>query len=196
MNAALAEKASKASVEALTTTVNGLLDKDTIVRDKPQSGSNYTNGLPNIAVAEIKPNCDYLIADDEGKYFYRRYINNQWELISGAGESGSGTSSGLIVNSLPNAADADENTDYFVGTQSGGYIHYRFIKDNNNVLKPAIISNYANHDNIKTYNIRVGKENSNDGEVNYLYLYDFDYGESNEVDDDTNYDNLHLVNKV
>ena len=131
VTSALAEKASSSSVSELSTTVNGLLDKDTIVIDKPVSGSNYTNDEPNIPSANIKPNCDYLIQADDNKYYYWRYINNSWELISSAGNGGGGTgsSSGEFAASLSatDIPNPDENTDYFVGNNTIGYTHYRYV---------------------------------------------------------------------
>jgi len=81
MNTALAGKANASDV----TTLSG---RDTVVISKPDSGSNYTNKIPNLQ--EPSDQCDYLIEDDEGKYFYWRYINNNWELISGGGNGEGG----------------------------------------------------------------------------------------------------------
>jgi len=117
----------------LSARVIALEGKDTIVIDAPVSGSNYTEGVPNAtAVATPSANADYLIADDNGKYFYWRYINSNWELISGAGGSGTGSSSGMFIASLDvfegeNALTPDENTDYFVGNNTIGYTHYRYL---------------------------------------------------------------------
>ena len=164
-----------ADIVTLTNDVNTLKDKDTIVIDQPVIGSNYTEGEPNLPVGEIKANADYLIADDEGKYFYWRYINNNWELISGAGGGGSGTSSGLIVDELPNADVADENTDYFVYNENAGaYLHYRFTTIDN--VKQAILIG-ADVSNLKQYNI----EKIIDGDKTYLRLYEFNYGDGNAI---------------
>ena len=121
-----------ADITTLTNKVNALEDKDTIVVPYDGVHSNYTNDVPNIATANIKTNADYLIADDEGKYFYWRYINNNWELISGAGGGGTGSSSGEFAATLESITSPDENTDYFVGNDTIGYIHYRYIPGENN----------------------------------------------------------------
>ena len=175
VNSALAEKASTTSVSELNTIVQGLLNKDTIVVPYDGSHSNYTNNLPNIPTANIKSESDYLIADNNGKYFYWRYINNNWELISGAGNGGSGTSSGVIVDELPSAAEADENTDYFVYDENAdAYLHYRFTTIDN--VKQAILIG-ADLSNLKQYNI----EKIIDGDKTYLRLYEFNYGDGNAI---------------
>jgi len=171
--------ATQSDLTSLTTRVSTLESKvETVVIDKPQSGSNYTNDEPNISSPSNLVN--YLIQDDEGRYYYWRYINNNWELISGAGEGGgTGTSSGVIVSTLPTAQDADENTDYFVGTNETGYLHYRFTTIDNE-LTAVLIG--VHPDNIKRYNME--KITSND--KSYLRLYEFNYGENNVITDDTN----------
>ena len=118
----------------LVSRVTTLEGKDTIVIDTPASGSNYTEGIPNISSPSTT--ADYLIADDEGKYFYWRYFQTgmnpdtyEWQLVGGAGGSGNGSSSGIILSELP--AEGDVNTDYFIGTDALGYTHYRFVEGTN-----------------------------------------------------------------
>ena len=115
-------------VSGLTTRVTTLEGKDTIIVNKPVSGSNYTNELPNTtAVATPSADADYLIQNDDDKYYYWRYINNSWELISGAGGGGTGSSSGEFAASLESITTPDINTDYFVGNNNIGYTHYRYV---------------------------------------------------------------------
>ena len=113
-------------ISGLTTRVTSLEGKDTIIVNYDGEHSNYTNNEPNYN--SPTQNADYLIADDEGKYFYWRYINNEWKLISGAG-GGTGSSSGEFAASLSatDIPNPDENTDYFVGNNTIGYTHYRYI---------------------------------------------------------------------
>lgn len=162
---ALAGKASTTSVETLNTTVNNLADRDTIVVDKPNSGSNYGNdGKPNTAtitaaITTFKPDADYLIADDEGKYFYWRYINNSWELISAAGNGGggTGTSSAVIAATLPAISAADANMDYYIGDSIIGYTHYRYIPSQNEnedgVYITILPKNLINSVGVNTINV-------------------------------------------
>ena len=125
---AIADAAATASdLTALAGRVTTLEGKDTIIVDIPASGSNYTEGVPNIN--NPSENADYLIADDEGKYFYWRYFGAVigWQLVGGAGGSGNGSSSGEFVASLEAITAPDANVDYFVGNSTNGYIHYRYI---------------------------------------------------------------------
>ena len=110
--------------------VAALEGKDTIIINYDGENSNYTNEVPNLNSPSA--DADYLIADDDGKYFYWRYINNNWKLISGAGGGGTGSSSGLFIESLSvfegqDPLIPDPNIDYFVGTNLIGYTHYRYI---------------------------------------------------------------------
>ena len=115
----------------LATRVTTLEGKDTIIVDYDGEHSNYTEEVPNIS--NPSENADYLIADDEGKYFYWRYFGAEtgWQLVGGAGGSGNGSSSGVILSALPAIADGDPNIDYFIGNSTNGYIHYRFIAGEN-----------------------------------------------------------------
>lgn len=112
----------------LTERIGALEGKGTVVIHAPQTGSNYTNDIPNIS--NPSADVDYLIANDEGKYFYWRYINNNWQLIGGA-SGGTGSSSGEFAASLESITNPDENTDYFVGNNIIGYTHYRYIPGEN-----------------------------------------------------------------
>ena len=114
-------------ITALTTRVTTLEGKDTVIVAYDGEHSNYTNDEPNYA--NPTTNADYLIADDDGKYFYWRYFGAEdgWQLISSAGGGGSGSSSGIILSELPTVAEGNPNIDYFIGTNVLGYTHYRFI---------------------------------------------------------------------
>ena len=107
----------------LTTRVTTLEGKDTVI----VSGATFSNGIPQIQ--DPSTNCDYLIKNsDDNKYYYWRYFGSEtgWQLISGAG-GGSGSSSGEFAASLEAITNPDENTDYFVGNNTIGYTHYRYI---------------------------------------------------------------------
>lgn len=188
-----------ADIVTLTNDVNALKDKDTIVINYDGQHSNYTNDIPNIANANIKADADYLIADNEGNYYYWRYINNHWKLISGAGDSGSSSGGGnttiinnsvIIDTALPEAANADLDTDYYIGTQETGYIHYRYIQvhntaTNTDVNTPIVIGG-------PKYNIAVAKE----GSTTYLYLFAFAQNENSELTDQSDLDSLIQAGKL
>ena len=114
-------------VSALTGRVTALEGKDTILVPYDGVHSNFTENVPNIQ--NPVTTADYLIADDEGKYFYWRYFGAEdgWQMISGGGGGGTGSSSGEFVASLDAITTPDENIDYFVGNNTIGYTHYRYI---------------------------------------------------------------------
>ena len=113
------------TLAARVTTLEG---KDTVIVDYDGEHSNYTNDEPNLS--SPSENADYLIADDNGKYFYWRYFGavTGWQLVGGAGGSGNGSSSGTILAELPAVADGDANIDYFIGNSNDGFVHYRFVE--------------------------------------------------------------------
>ena len=133
---------------------------------------------------------DYLLGpNSDGKYFYYKWINNEWNLISG-GESGTGTSSAAFAADFSQITDPDINTDYYVGNNTDGYLHYRYIEqENSDQLRRVLIGTAP--DNIKRYNIQKvqGKKREfntetqeweeTDEDTYYLNLYEFDYGVSN-----------------
>ena len=140
--------ASAASVSAITTRVEALEGKDTIVISNPSVGSNYTNGKPNsTAVQTPSTSADYLIQNDEDdKYYYWRYINNDWELISGAGGGGTGTSSAEFYASVTSVTAPSETVDYFIGSNNN-YIHYRYL---NGTLVPMLPAHLINSVTVDT----------------------------------------------
>lgn len=136
----------------LNTTTTGLKDRVTALENEPKSATviidntcityNTVNDetVPTIYTTSEKTtaitpteDADYLLqgASPDTKYYYWKYIgtapNGSWELISGGGGSGTGSSSGEFAASLASIAAPDENIDYFVGNNVDGYIHYRYI---------------------------------------------------------------------
>ena len=77
--------------------------------------------------------------ENDGKYYYWKYIQTaadpatyEWALISGGGSDsggGGGSSSGAFAATLAAIDDPDTNTDYFVGNNTIGYTHYRYVID-------------------------------------------------------------------
>lgn len=108
----------------LTQRIITLEGKQTIVIGNPGNGnSNYTNDEPNINNPSSDVN--YLIWNDD-KYYYWRYINNNWELISGASNGeGGGTSSAEFYSALTDILEPSDTVDYFIGSGTN-YIHYRY----------------------------------------------------------------------
>ena len=146
-----------------------------------------SDGIPTNIGETPSSDIDYLLKNGD-KYYYWKYINNKWELISGDGNEASGTSSGLIVDELPSAAEADENTDYFIYNEElDTYLHYRYTEINN-VKTPILIG--VNPNNIKQYALSTSTEE----EKNYIDFYQFGYGiDTSELDQGTRIAHIELV---
>lgn len=155
-----------------------------------EDGITPTTLKNNVAIVD---NNDYIIENPtDNKYYYWKHISNAWHLMGGAGSGtgGGGSSSGEFAASLESITEPDINTDYFVGNNNDGYLHYRYIEqENSEELEPVLIG--VSPDNIKRYNIErvLGKKREynsetqqweeTDEDVYYLNLYEFDYGASN-----------------
>ena len=186
---ALAKANDAATASSLTTlagrvtTLEGKATSATIIIGKNSITYNG-EGIPtNIGTTPIEAN-DYLLQNTDNKYYYWKYIgespNGSWELISGAGGAGGGTSSAAFAATLEDISDPDVNTDYFVGNDTDGYIHYRYI-DKSGTLTPFIMG--VDPDNIKTYNATTSTTGEGNEQVTYLDLYEFDYGVDNTTID-------------
>ena len=144
------------SINTINTTIgdnnSGLIHRIKTLEDEPKSATviidntcityNTVNNetVPTIYTTAEKTtaitpseDADYLLqgASPDTKYYYWKYIgtapNGSWELISGGGGSGTGNSSGEFAASLASISEPNENIDYFVGDNTNGYIHYRYI---------------------------------------------------------------------
>ena len=175
----LAGKASTSSVEALGNRVDSLEGKVTVVIDN----TNITydnNGKPSNIGETPTQDKDYLLqgADPDTKYYYWKYLgespNGSWELISGAGGSGTGNNNAevfMTTQAFDSAAKA-ENKDYYV-LDNQIWHHYRYIYDDVNTKYDLIeIGQNLNTNYLKRYNIAESEDNS----VTYLDLYEFPYG--------------------
>jgi len=129
---------------------------------------------------------DYLVGPNEdGKYFYYKWINNTWNLISGGG-SGEGNTSGmdLTEEEYTRLESYNENTDYYV-SRADGIHHYRYVPNTTSgeglmEVEIGIAENY-------NIGIDTVTETENNEEVDntYLYLYKFAPDESSEITDET-----------
>ena len=184
-SAATASSINSSNISSLTTRVTTLEGKDTVIL----TNVTFTNGAP--VVTNPSTNCDYLLQEaNDDKYYYWRYFGAEegWQLISGVG-GGGGSSSGEIVSELPQASEASETTDYFVGNNETGYLHYRFTTING--VKQAILIG-VNPNNIKNYALTTSVDN--DSQKNYIDFYSFDYGvDSSEIDQGTRIAHIEMV---
>ena len=194
--------AGKVATSDFTTAINNLTAKDTVVISAPVSGSNYTNNEPNLQ--DPSSDCDYLIEDDNGKYFYWRYIDNEWKLISGAGGGGSGNTTGIDLTAneyqiIKTNQTYAKNTDYYVLEADNIRHHYRYIDavvNNEQVLIEIEIGIVPNQ--LKSYQIARSEEidTSTNESTQYLDLYRFDFGTNvtpDNVDTIPNYESYRIA---
>ena len=145
------------------------------------------NNVPTNIGETPSSDIDYLLKNGD-KYYYWKYINNKWELISGGEDDTTQVSSGVVVDALPSAAEADVNTDYFIYDEELNiYLHYRYIEVND-VKTPILIG--VNPNDIKQYALSTSVE----AEKNYIDFYQFGYGVNpNELDQGTRIAHIELV---
>lgn len=167
----------------------GLVERVATLESEPKSATVIEATLPQTG----DPNKDYLIGPNEdGKYFYYKWINNSWNLISGGG-SGEGNTSGMDLSAEAYEAleSYDENTDYYV-TRDDGIHHYRYVP--NTISGEGLMEVEIGIS--ENYNIGIGTvtetENNEEVDNTYLYLYKFAPDENSEITDETA---LPLVNR-
>lgn len=139
--------ATKAIADAAATAsdLTALAGRVTTLENNPQSTTTivdvvtYNNdGIPT-NISNPSTDIDYLLKKDD-KYYYWKYINNTWHLISGR-EEGGGTSSAEFYSSLTNVPEPySETVDYFIGSNTN-YIHYRYLNNQWVTILPAGIIN-------------------------------------------------------
>ena len=139
-----------ADITTLSNDVETLKGKDTIIIGK--TSITYGNdGVPTNIGQTPTADADYLLQNTDDKYYYWRYINNTWQLISG-GADGGGTSSAEFYAEFPNTPS--ETVDYFIGSDRN-YIHYRYYNNQWVQILPAHLINSAYVDTT-----RIGEENN------------------------------------
>lgn len=118
--------ATASDLNSLTTRVTSLEGKDTVIISNATFDAE--TGAPIISDTPSET-CDYLIKGTDNKYYYWRYLGQEtgWQLISGAG-GGGGSSSGAILAELPPVTEGNDNIDYYIGNNTDGYTHYRFVE--------------------------------------------------------------------
>lgn len=176
--------------------VSNLTERITTLENNPASTTEVksVSDFEALAANEANSTKDYIVGpDDDGFYKYYRIIEtstNTYEkvLISG-GNSGSGNSFGQFAASINEIVNPNVNTDYFVGDDTNGYLHYRYILNtNSNELYPVII---GVHD---YYQIDT-EETVDDGDtVTYLNLYKFDTARNQETITDA--DDINIIGRV
>ena len=170
-----------AGAKTLATRVSEAESAIITLQNEPKSATEIVAELPQAGDATK----DYLVGPNEdGKYFYYKWINNTWNLISGG--SGEGNTSGmdLTASEYDELESYNENTDYYV-TRDDGIHHYRYIPNTTSgeglmEVEIGIAENY-------NIGIDTVTETENNEEVDntYLYLYKFAPDEDSEITDET-----------
>ena len=158
----------------------------------------YTDSLKTTAITPSS-DVDYLLQKGT-KYYYWKYLNNKWELISGGGGSGSSNAEDFETFSAFELATKEVNKDYYVLQSDGIRHHYRYLKstgENNEEIWTRIEIGIP-ISSLKSYQIARSQEvNEQTSEATeYLDLYGFDFGtevSSDDVDTITNYQNYRLA---
>jgi len=127
-NATTGLAATKTIADGAASAVSALGDRVTSLENNPVSATvvmdNVTyNASGKPVISSPSADVDYLLAQD-GQYYYWKYINNDWELISG-GSGGEGTSSAEFYAAVTDVSEPSDTVDYFIGSGSN-YIHYRW----------------------------------------------------------------------
>lgn len=137
-----ADLAAKANASDLT----NLAGRVTTLENNPQSSTlvveqvTYNNdGIPT-SISNPSADIDYVLKNGD-QYYYWKYINNSWKLISGGG--GSGTSSAEFYATLPVSGEA--NIDYFIGSGTN-YVHYRYLNNQWVTILPQHLINSVSLD--------------------------------------------------
>ena len=203
LNNALSNKADTSALNSLAGIVSNNSTTIVVPKDKVTFNNNVPQTFINISIEEKN---DYLIqSPEDDKYYYWKPIqistnpvSYEWHLISGA-TSGSGVGNNAqIYDSMEtfNLATPEENKDYYVQDE-GNYIHhFRYVatEDELEPFRLIEIGQIINTNNIKRYNLTSSTEGENTEQKNYIDLYEFDYGVSNnEFSDGTRIAHIELV---
>lgn len=185
-------EAAESAINTLQSTPKSatvIINKERIIYNNEGVPTVYTtdyiengNNTPITPTSDV----DYLFETEVGeevKYYYWKYIDNNWEKISGDGSNGN--SSGYVLtaeeyNSLETKA---QNTDYYVLDEDGIH-HYRWIPSTvAGETEQIEITQIINTNNIKRYLVAKHDRNNLSGELStYLDFYEFNYGVEPEID--------------
>lgn len=146
--------ATKTIADGAAEVASGLATRVTALENNPTSSTVVMDDVTYNAsgkpvITSPSPDIDYLLEQD-GQYYYWKYIDNDWELISGGG---SGTSSAEFYADFPQ--DPSDTVDYFIGSGTN-YIHYRWY---NNAWVQILPTHLINNVTVDTTPIS-GEDNS------------------------------------
>lgn len=86
------------------------------------SSTQVVTELPSVGEEDV----DYILKTSSGCLYYK-YINGIWNVVAG--------SLAYVSSTLPSVASGNEYTDYYIiDSESGSYVHYRFINGEYHVI--------------------------------------------------------------
>lgn len=146
---------------------------DTLQKE-PKSATEVISVEDFEALTENEANShkDYLVGPDENNLYKYYHIietsDNVYEKVLISGGTTGGTSSAQFAATTEEITNPNINTDYYVGNNDDGYLHYRYIEESgSSTLKPVII---GLHDYYQIDTHEVSEDNDT---VTYLDLYKF-----------------------
>lgn len=175
-------------------------DKYWYIRDEDDNGAwdvfgasstMVVNALPTVG----EPDVDYILKTASGCLYYK-YIDGQWEIVAG--------SIAYVAATLPPVSSGNSFTDYYVISESGSYIHYRFVngayhviggdsytKDEIDAMLSGIEEDISeNASDIASINTNISAMNRTidriDSELGDIDTEGFTYYHTIEKDEDTN----------
>ena len=160
--------------KTLATRVSEAESAITTLQNEPKSATEVISVEDFEALTENEANShkDYLVGPDENNLYKYYHIietsDNVYEKVLISGGTTGGTSSAQFAATTEEITNPNINTDYYVGNNNDGYLHYRYIEESgSSTLKPVII---GLHDYYQIDTHEVSEDNDT---VTYLDLYKF-----------------------
>jgi len=156
------------------------------LQNEPKSATEVISveDFEALTANEANSHKDYLVGPDENNLYKYYHIietsDNVYEKVLISGGTTGGTSSAQFAATTEEITNPNINTDYYVGNNTDGYLHYRYIENGDNgTLVPILIG--VDPKKIKTYNMIKTTGGTEAEPINYLDFYEFNYGESNII---------------
>lgn len=181
-----------ANTAAIGDSTSGLTKRVYDLEREPKSATEVisVSNFAELTADEAHSHKDYLVGPDENNLYKYYHIietsDNVYEKVLISGGIGEGTSSAQFAATLNEITNPDINTDYYIGNNNDGYLHYRYIEESgSNTLKSVII---GLHDYYQIDTREVSEDNDT---VTYLDLYKFDENRTQaSLDYDTDKNNI------
>ena len=182
------------SAKTLATRVSEAESAIDTLQNEPKSATEVISveDFEALTANEANSHKDYLVGPDENNLYKYYHIietsDNVYEKVLISGGTTGGTSSAQFAATTEEITNPNINTDYYVGNNTDGYLHYRYIEQDN-ILKRVLIGNN------NYYQIDSHEEQDSNGETStYLDLYKFDSARTQASITDA--DNVNIIGTV